>query len=270
MDDRGSPSEAEIEHYERVKKKFARSQARRELRQKLASRRPKVRSLVTLFRKRRAHRSKGMESRGAPAMVVEDSDAAVTDAEVETSSSEESNQGIQVPHARRNVQVIMSDGTVVVRVRECAGSSPPLNLTNSLPSPCEGCLKAGATCMVPKSGREKICTTCKRKKKKCSIKGVVNRLVATGELGSIEESTNFKISKKEDIIELGLERGSELILLQLFSLQQRLDDKLASIEKRLGAMEKGKARAGDQVDDDGSDSSGGSSVTYEDWSGWDQ
>lgn len=124
-------------------------------------------------------------------------------------------------------------------------------------------MKAGTICMVLKAGRGWICTTCKRKKKRCSIKGVVSKLIATGELGAIEESMNFNISSKEDVIGLGLERGSELILLQLFSFQQKMDRKLVSIEKRLRALEKGKARAEDQGDDDGSE-------TYEDWSGWDQ
>ena len=75
---------------------------------------------------------------------------------------------------------------------------------------------------------------------------------------------NFEISSKEDVIELGLERGSELILLQLFSLQQRMDEKLASIERRLQAMEKGVEDQDDNNEDD-SDEGGG---RYEDWSGW--
>ena len=36
-----------------------------------------------------------------------------------------------------------------------------------------------------------------------------------GELTTVEESTNLKMSSREDIIGLGLERGSELVLLQL-------------------------------------------------------
>ena len=117
--------------------------------------------------------------------------------------------------------------------------------------------------MVPKSSRDTICTTCKRKKKKCSIKGVVGRLVATGELASVEESMNLTISCKEDIIGLGLERGTELILLQLFALQQFMDEEFARIKARLRAIEKGKGRVGGRHDD----VSDGENM-YEDWSGW--
>jgi hypothetical protein len=121
--------------------------------------------------------------------------------------------------------------------------------------------------MVPKSSRDTICTTCKLKKKKCSIKGVVSRLVATGELGSVEESMNLKISSKEDVIALGLERGAEVILLQLCSLQHVVEERLGAIEARLRAMEKGKGRARDDDDDD-KGSGNGDDEMYEDWSGW--
>ena len=77
---------------------------------------------------------------------------------------------------------------------------------------------------------------CKRKKRQCSVKGLVSQLVATGELTSVEESLNFKISSKEDVVGLGLERGSELILLQLLSFQQHVDERLESIENRLDSM----------------------------------
>lgn len=44
---------------------------------------------------------------------------------------------------------------------------------------------------------------------------------------------------------------------------------LASIEKRLQVLEKGKARVDDEAEGSGSDSSENRSITYKDWSGWD-
>jgi len=62
-------------------------------------------------------------------------------------------------------------------------------------------------------------------------------LVAAGELTTVEESTNLKILSREDIIGLGLERGSELVLLQLFAFQQEMEARLCAIEQQLGLME---------------------------------
>ena len=121
--------------------------------------------------------------------------------------------------------------------------------------PCEGCLDHGDQCIVVKG--KKVCTSCKRRKRKCSIKGVVNRLIATGQLGSVEESMSLEITSKEDIIALGLDRGSEVVLLQLLSFQQRMDERLGELEERLRRMEKGKAREeediGGSVDEDSGD-----------------
>jgi len=111
--------------------------------------------------------------------------------------------------------------------------------------------------MVPRSSRDTICTACKHKKKKCSIKGVVNRLVANGELGSIEETWNLKISSKEDIIALGLDRGSELVMLQLFALRQDVDERLTAIEARLRTIEEWSGR--EDADEVGSDDQSGCS-----------
>lgn len=54
-------------------------------------------------------------------------------------------------------------------------------------------------------------------------KGLGNRLVMVGELGTTEESTNLNIYSEEDIVGSGLERGDQPTVLQL----------LSSIEKRL-------------------------------------
>lgn len=113
-------------------------------------------------------------------------------------------------------------------------------------------------CLVPRSSREKICTRCKDKKKGCSVKGVVSRLIATGELATVKESMAFKISSKEDVVKLGLERGSELVLLQLLSFQQE-------VEKRLGAIERALEISDVVMDEEGG--SDGDSEKYENWSG---
>ncbi|KAF9777943.1 hypothetical protein BJ322DRAFT_1025513 [Thelephora terrestris] len=39
-------------------------------------------------------------------------------------------------------------------------------------NPCELCLKAGTACQVPRSAPENACTSCRSKRKGCSIKGV--------------------------------------------------------------------------------------------------
>jgi len=91
-------------------------------------------------------------------------------------------------------------------------------------------------CEVKKGSKDRVCLSCKRKKRGCSIKGLVGRLVATGELTTADEAINFNISSREDIMELGLERGSELVLLQLFSFQQRVEARLEAIEQRVGLM----------------------------------
>ena len=62
-------------------------------------------------------------------------------------------------------------------------------------------------------------------------------MVATGGLTTVDESIDFNVSSREDIIGLGLERGSELVLLQLFSFQQEMEVRLRAIEKRLGPTE---------------------------------
>lgn len=114
--------------------------------------------------------------------------------------------------------------------------------------------------------------SCKRRKKKCSIKGVVNRMVATGQLASVEESMSLKITSKEDVIALGLDRGSEIVLMQLLTFQQRMDERMGWIEERLRRIEKGKAREeednGGSADDHGGD--GGNvgnsdSEMFDDW-----
>ena len=92
-------------------------------------------------------------------------------------------------------------------------------------------------CEFEKGSRGRVCLGCKRKKRSCSIKGLVGGLVAAGELTTVEESTNLKILSREDIIGLGLERGSELVLLQLFAFQQEMEARLCAIEQQLGLME---------------------------------
>lgn len=89
--------------------------------------------------------------------------------------------------------------------------------------------------MVQKSSRDKVCTNCKKKKKACSIKGVVGRLIAAGELATVGEAMNLKIRSREDIVALGLDRGSELVLIQLHSFQQEFSERLRMIEDLLRA-----------------------------------
>jgi hypothetical protein len=101
--------------------------------------------------------------------------------------------------------------------------------------------------MVQKGSRDTVCVGCKRKKKACSIKGLVSRLVAAGELATVDESRSLDISNKEDVMRLGLERGSELVLLQLLSLQQDMCGRLKAIETQLRLMQKGGA---DDEDED--------------------
>jgi hypothetical protein len=55
----------------------------------------------------------------------------------------------------------------------------------------------------------------------------------------------FNASSKEDIMELGLKRGSELFSLQLLSFQQKVDARLAAIEHRLDMMGRGDEDNGD-------------------------
>ena len=75
---------------------------------------------------------------------------------------------------------------------------------------------------------------------------------------------NVDITSKEDVRALGLERGAELIMLQLIALRESVDEKLADIYSRLRKMEGG--ASGD--DEEGRDGSQGSDE-YEDWNGWD-
>lgn len=69
------------------------------------------------------------------------------------------------------------------------------------------------------------------------MRGLVGRLLATGQLTTVDESINFNASSREDIARLGLERGSELVLLQLFSFQQEMEVRLRAIEQRLGLVD---------------------------------
>ena len=108
--------------------------------------------------------------------------------------------------------------------------------------------------MVPRSTKFSTCVECKMKKKKCSVKGIVKRLVASGKLGVANESANLEISNKEDIIALGLERGAEVILLQLISFQQEMNERLEMIKVRLDVMERG--MEGNSSDDMGSEGLG--------------
>jgi hypothetical protein len=102
-------------------------------------------------------------------------------------------------------------------------------------------------CQVPKSTRYKTCVSCKKKKKKCLMKGLVSRLVATGRLGTAEES---EILDKSDVMALGLGRGPEMIMLQVVSFQQEVRDRLDTIEARLKVIETGGGHE-DHEDDDG-------------------
>jgi len=127
----------------------------------------------------------------------------------------------------------------------------------TLPNPCTLCLKTGIRCQVPKSTRYKTCISCKKKKKKCSMKGVVNRLVATGKLGTAEESGNIEILDEGGIAVLGLGRAAELIMSQLVSFQQEVRERLGAIEARLRALEKGGGDEDDKGEDDDNEGDNG-------------
>lgn len=67
----------------------------------------------------------------------------------------------------------------------------------------------------------------------------MGQLIATGGLTTVDESINFKVSSREDVVGLGLERGTELVLLQLLSFQQDMEARLGAIERQLRLMENG-------------------------------
>ena len=104
-------------------------------------------------------------------------------------------------------------------------------------SPCNLCLRTGTRCQVVNSVRQTTCLNCK-KKKKCSIKGVVN-LVATGKIGTAEETGSIKILDQEGVKAAGLGRGTEMIMSQIISFQEEVMERLGAIEVRLKKMEKG-------------------------------
>lgn len=93
------------------------------------------------------------------------------------------------------------------------------------------CRSLGGVCEVEKGSRDRVCLTCKRRKRRCSNKGLVNRLVATGGLTTVDEAINFNASSREEIAGLGLERGFELVLLQLFAFQEEMEVRLRAIEQ---------------------------------------
>jgi len=166
-----------------------------------------------------------------------------------TSGTEsEASSRIKVSKVRKYVELTLPSGAIAVRVSE----------------PCSGCSKAGTACIVPRSSRNTICLACKQKKTKCSVKGVINRLVATGELGSIQEAMNLNISSKEDVMRLGLERGAELVMIQLLSLERNVNDRLEAIEAELRRLKGGKASVEAEEAAENEDGS----ETYEDWNGW--
>ena len=72
----------------------------------------------------------------------------------------------------------------------------------------------------------------------------------TGGLASVEEVLNLTISCKEDIIGLGLERGTELILLQLFALQQLMERSLQQSRHNCTLWRKGRVGWGGRNDED--------------------
>ena len=66
------------------------------------------------------------------------------------------------------------------------------------------------------------CLSCKKKKKKCLMKGVVNRLVATGKIGTAEETGSINILDQEGIKVAGLGRGTEMIMSQIILFQEEV------------------------------------------------
>ena len=47
----------------------------------------------------------------------------------------------------------------------------------------------------------------------------------------VDEAINFNASSREEIAGLGLERGFELVLLQLFAFQEEMEVRLRAIEQ---------------------------------------
>ena len=83
-------------------------------------------------------------------------------------------------------------------------------------------------------------------------------MVAAGELGTVDEWMTLDIASKEDVVGLGLERGNQLTMLQLFSFQQTMEKRLTRIERQLRMLVKGKGRAAyedgeGEVDEDSED-----------------
>lgn len=78
-----------------------------------------------------------------------------------------------------------------------------------------GSLTHNCRCLVPKSTHFTTCGGCKDKKKKCSVKGIVNKLVMSRKLDSSDECKNQEVSSKENVVALGLGMSAERILIQL-------------------------------------------------------
>lgn len=117
-------------------------------------------------------------------------------------------------------------------------------------SGCSNCSNSGTVCLVPRSSRAKSCIRCITKKRACSVKGIVKQLIRDGKLSVPEESMNLKISTKEDIMKLGLERGLELVFLQLFSFEQQVGERLEAIERALGKRAMNGEDSNNNGDDD--------------------
>ena len=75
--------------------------------------------------------------------------------------------------------------------------------------------------------------------------GVVNWLVATGKIGTAEETGSINILDQEGVKVAGFGRGTEMIMSQIISFQEEVRERLGAIEGHLKKMEKGKGREGD-------------------------
>lgn len=92
----------------------------------------------------------------------------------------------------------------------------------------------------------------------------MNKLVASGKLGTPGEFTSLEISSKEDVVALGLGTAGELIMLQLVSFQQQMNSRLGAIEARLDTMETRGGAEGEGKDSDESSVGSGDTDSNDD------
>lgn len=108
---------------------------------------------------------------------------------------------------------------------------------------CDHCAQTGDLCLVLRSGRYSACIKCHSRKRQCNIINTVKRMVASGQLGSLEDAYT-DVSTVRDVQALGLDRAGEHVLSQVVSLKQSVLSVLLDIDKRLKSVEQLLRRTG--------------------------